>query len=217
MKRFFLLLLLSFLLQACSSIGKIVENEFAPATQEDILQNTAAEYIVDKSIGGEIGKVLETEMSLLKKDIQDSIGQHAMVRQPDEGILIVFSSDDIFKNGRKEINETFEQTLMALTHCLQDFRHVKVYILVHTDNNASDYISLSLSEKRAKVIRKTLIKNGIRANQIHAEGKGALVPVISNETEEGRRLNRRVEIAIVADNQFVKDVQRSVKKNHQNQ
>ena len=74
---------------------------------------------------------------------------------------------------------------------------IRIRITGHTDNVGSDRFNQSLSEQRANSVRSELIKLGIDANRIEAEGKGKTEPVATNETDEGRALNRRVEFMIL--------------------
>lgn len=66
----------------------------------------------------------------------------------------------------------------------------------HTDSKGTDAYNLGLSERRAKAVKEYLVKAGISANRIEVVGKGESDPVASNDTEDGRAQNRRVELRI---------------------
>lgn len=66
----------------------------------------------------------------------------------------------------------------------------------HTDNQGSDIINETLSQQRASAVRRALIRRGVPANRLTAEGYGARVPIASNFTEAGRAQNRRIEIKV---------------------
>lgn len=68
----------------------------------------------------------------------------------------------------------------------------------HSDNVGNDAYNLSLSEKRAKAVIDYLIKKGIDKKKLTAKGYGSQEPVATNDTEEGRQLNRRVELKIIS-------------------
>ncbi len=68
----------------------------------------------------------------------------------------------------------------------------------HTDNSGSDDYNLKLSRNRAESVVKYLISRGINPLQLLSKGYGSTQPVASNETEEGRRLNRRTEMKVVS-------------------
>jgi outer membrane protein OmpA-like peptidoglycan-associated protein len=86
-----------------------------------------------------------------------------------------------------------------------------LYILVHTDNSSSEFIALSLSDKRAKNIKRILASKGMKRSHITAEGRGFMVPVISNESPEGRKINRRVEMAVTANHKMIRQAIKSTK------
>jgi outer membrane protein OmpA-like peptidoglycan-associated protein len=74
-----------------------------------------------------------------------------------------------------------------------------LYLIVsgHTDNVGDKSYNLELSKKRANAVKKYLIKNGVNSNRIIAEGYGFSKPIESNNTAEGRALNRRVDFKIL--------------------
>jgi len=88
-----------------------------------------------------------------------------------------------------------EPTLKAIAEMLKSSPNLKVYIVGHTDMTGSFEHNMDLSLKRAKSVVKALVsKYGIPQNRLKAEGVGPLSPVSTNKTEEGRKLNRRVEL-----------------------
>jgi outer membrane protein OmpA-like peptidoglycan-associated protein len=74
---------------------------------------------------------------------------------------------------------------------------MKIEINGHTDNIGSDQYNLNLSEKRANSVTDYLVENGIANQRLVAKGYGETMPKATNETEEGRQVNRRVEFAII--------------------
>ncbi|MFC5407944.1 OmpA family protein [Larkinella bovis] len=72
----------------------------------------------------------------------------------------------------------------------------KLVVTGHTDNIGSDEINLMLSKKRAAAVKKQFIAAGIAARQIEIQGKGEAQPIASNDTEEGRRTNRRTAVVV---------------------
>lgn len=202
------LIVMMLLLGSCT-VPKEITNEIFDRDIDDLFKNTVVEYIIDAKVGGETGAAVKKEMVLLRDNLQQVLDiEGIQIRQPDEGVLVVFPSDMVFKSGKSDVREQFLPVITDLRECLRDFPQTQLYLYVHTDNNGSDYKSLTLSEKRAKKIRKAFRKSGIK--HIFTQGKGSMVPVITNETEEGRRLNRRVEIAIVANRKMLAQARKRV-------
>jgi len=67
----------------------------------------------------------------------------------------------------------------------------------HTDNVGSKVYNKKLSERRVQAVEKYLLSKGVSRSQIKLEGYGAERPTASNQTEEGRQMNRRVKLAVV--------------------
>ncbi len=92
--------------------------------------------------------------------------------------------------------ESFPE-LDRVVKLLKENQDFFIHIDGHTDSIGTDTYNLQLSQKRAEAVRNYLISKGIRAERISIFGYGASLPVASNATEEGRALNRRVEIWFV--------------------
>jgi outer membrane protein OmpA-like peptidoglycan-associated protein len=74
---------------------------------------------------------------------------------------------------------------------------LRIEISGHTDNAGTDAINDKLSQARADAVKNYLLAASVAANRIQSKGYGSLKPIATNETEEGRQANRRVEFAIL--------------------
>jgi OOP family OmpA-OmpF porin len=74
---------------------------------------------------------------------------------------------------------------------------VVVEVAGHTDSVGSEQYNQGLSERRANTVRDYLVSQGITATRLTARGYGEVQPVATNDTEEGRQLNRRVELIVL--------------------
>ena len=101
-----------------------------------------------------------------------------------------------FATNKTYILPQSEQAMADLANFLIENPSVKIHIVGHTDAVGSDEANQILSEGRANSVRNDLIKRGVAAERITAEGKGEREFVADNDTEEGRQLNRRVEFTI---------------------
>ena len=102
-----------------------------------------------------------------------------------------------FATNKTTILPESEPSLQDLYDLLQENPEIRIRITGHTDNVGSDKANKKLSEGRANSVRDNLIKRGIDAGRIEAEGKGESQPITTNDTEEGRAQNRRVEFMIL--------------------
>ena len=95
-----------------------------------------------------------------------------------------------------ELNPEFITTLVELEQFMKKYPQTVVYITGHTDSKGSDEYNQKLSERRAKSVSDMIIKNGIDSSRVVQTGKGEKSPIATNDTDEGRAQNRRVEISI---------------------
>ncbi|MFK7981451.1 MAG: OmpA family protein [Saprospiraceae bacterium] len=103
-----------------------------------------------------------------------------------------------FESNEQEINLTSKQRnyLNSLKIYLAANPSAKAEVTGHTDSAGKDAWNMRLSRKRSEFVRNFMIEQGIPKRQIRNEGIGPDEPIASNETEEGKALNRRVEITL---------------------
>ena len=102
-----------------------------------------------------------------------------------------------FATNKTRILSRSEDALQELYQYLARNPKVRIKIIGHTDNVGNDNANQQLSEGRAKAVMQDLIERGIAPERLQAEGHGESQPIDSNDTEEGRQNNRRVEIEIL--------------------
>lgn len=105
--------------------------------------------------------------------------------------------DLLFGLGKAEIPEDAPQ-LDVLLEFMKNRQNVTIMIEGHTDAIGSYAVNDRLSKIRAEVVKDYLVKRGINAKRIKTEGYGERRPIASNDTEFGRKLNRRTEIVIIS-------------------
>jgi outer membrane protein OmpA-like peptidoglycan-associated protein len=102
-----------------------------------------------------------------------------------------------FANGKTRILASSEPALKELYQFLKSRPQQRVRIVGHTDNVGSDRSNQILSEGRCKEVRRVMVERGIAPNRIQILGKGENDPIVPNDTEEHRQMNRRVEIVLL--------------------
>jgi outer membrane protein OmpA-like peptidoglycan-associated protein len=112
----------------------------------------------------------------------------------------LFILDEVlFEINSAQLNDLFTYKLDSLVILLQENMHLKIHITGHTDNTGDEKLNAKLSKDRADAVADYLMEHKITADRITHEGKGSASPIFSNETPEGRKRNRRVEILIVGE------------------
>jgi OOP family OmpA-OmpF porin len=100
-----------------------------------------------------------------------------------------------FDTGKADIKPESEPVMQEIAKLLKEDAALKLHVVGHTDNVGALAMNLDLSKRRATAVMEELIaKHRISAGRLNAEGVGPLAPVASNDSEEGRAKNRRVEL-----------------------
>ncbi len=114
---------------------------------------------------------------------------------PNVGNKIIMSSLRFRTNQHNLIDSTHKE-LDKIVTLLTVNPFLKVEISGHTDSIGNPKTNIILSERRAETVKQILLEKGISINRISTSGKGSSEPISTNSTEEGRAMNRRIEITI---------------------
>ena len=101
----------------------------------------------------------------------------------------------LFDTNKSELKAESEQAIAEVAKLLKSDGGLKLFVVGHTDTVGNVDANLKLSQARAEAVLQALVrKHGISAGRLRAFGAGAFAPVASNDAEEGRAKNRRVEL-----------------------
>jgi outer membrane protein OmpA-like peptidoglycan-associated protein len=117
--------------------------------------------------------------------------------QPIEVGTVVQMKNVLFYMGTTKLLEESYPELNVIVSFLNDNPKIEIELEGHTDNRGDSKKNLVLSQQRVEVIKKYLVKKGISSRRIKGKGFGDTRPVATNDTEESRKLNRRVEFLIL--------------------
>ena len=159
--------------------------------------STARGAIIGAVIGGAAGAVIGHQMDQQAKEIQQNI-PGATVTRIGEGLAVTFASGLLYDFDSDAIKATAAQNLRTLAQSLTKYPNTDILIVGHTDATGSDNYNQSLSERRAQSAQLFLVREGVSNSRLRATGRGEAEPIASNDTEDGQSQNRRVEIAIYA-------------------
>jgi OOP family OmpA-OmpF porin len=101
-----------------------------------------------------------------------------------------------FESGRDTINADSAGLLDRLIETALRCPNVNIEIAGHTDSDGEGGFNQTLSEKRAQAVTDFLVKAGLPANRFTAIGYGSTQPVASNDTDEGKAQNRRIDFVV---------------------
>lgn len=102
-----------------------------------------------------------------------------------------------FATGKTHILDSSEPALNELYRFLVSRPNQKIRIVGHTDNIGSDRSNQTLSEGRCREVKEAMMDRGIDPSRIEIEGRGERDPIVPNDSEEHRQMNRRVEIVLL--------------------
>lgn len=177
------------------SLGGIIGGTIAKGN------NKTKGILIGAAIGGAAGAVIGRYMDKQAAEIERDL-EGAEVERVGEGILITFDSGLLFATNSYQINSTTRANLKELADVLKKYEDTEILIQGHTDATGGDDLNQKLSENRARSVEQELVGKGVAKGRLITMGLGETQPVASNATTAGRQQNRRVEVAIVANDKL---------------
>lgn len=156
------------------------------------------EKIVGAGIGGIAGAGIGAYMDKQERDLRArTAGTDVQVIRQGDDLLLNIPSGINFAYNSAAVQPQFQQTLDRVASVLGEYNRTYIDVYGHTDSTGSDAYNQGLSERRATAVADYLSSHGVQRARIGIRGFGETQPIATNETEEGRAANRRVEIKIV--------------------
>ena len=144
-------------------------------------------------IGGGVGAYMDAQQEKLAR-----IPGTEVERVDEDTLLVHFENDVLFDVDSSRVDSDGRMTLEDLAGVLEEYDKTAVVVQGHTDSTGSEEHNLELSERRAEAVRRYLATLGIDPARLATMGFGEESPVASNDSESGRRQNRRVDILLRA-------------------
>ena len=163
--------------------------------------NTALGAIIGGAVGGTAGAFIGRSMDRQAAEIKQTVPGATVVRQG-EGILVKFDSGILFDTDKADLKPAAQANLKGLATSLINNPQTNILIVGHTDDTGSDAHNMDLSVRRAQAVRSFIVANSVPSSRLTTQGKGESEPIAENTTTDGRAQNRRVEVAIVANEQL---------------
>jgi outer membrane protein OmpA-like peptidoglycan-associated protein len=172
-----------------------------------LASGTAKGAIIGAAVGGAAGTAIGAVMDSQAEDLQDKL-PNARVERVGQGITVTFDSGILFGVDQSDLRPAAQANLRDLVASLEEYEGTEVLVVGHTDATGADTYNQGLSERRASAARTFLIGAGLDASRVRAVGMGETEPIAENETDAGRQLNRRVEVAIFASEEMQSEMLR---------
>ncbi|MBV8328360.1 OmpA family protein [Chryseobacterium sp.] len=167
--------------------------------------NGAIGAVLGGIIGGVAGNVIGNKMDKQARDIKETL-PGAQVERVGDGIKVTMNESIVnFAFDSSNLTSVAQGNLDKLAKVLSDNPDTNINIYGYTDSVGKDAYNLALSQRRADAVKSYLVGKGITGNRMFTKGEGKNMPVASNDTDEGRAKNRRVEFAITANEKMIND------------
>ncbi len=173
--------------------------------------NTGLGAIIGAGVGGVAGGVIGHRMDKQAEEIRKQV-PGVKVDRVGEGIVVEFGESVLFGVNKSELNTQSYSSLDKLVTILNKYPDTNLEIDGHTDNTGSAAYNQTLSEKRANAVLQYLLSRNVSMSRMKAVGYGLNYPKYSNDTENGRAGNRRVEFQIFANEKMKQDAAREAGK-----
>ena len=147
------------------------------------------------ALGGVAGAVIGHQMDRQAQTLAVDL-PGATVQRVGEGIAVTFPAGLLFGFGSDHLRSAASDDLRELAASLKAYPNTRVFIVGHADSDGSARYNKDLSNRRARSAANFIIQEGVDRARIATAGRGATEPIAANDSDDGRRQNRRVEIAI---------------------
>jgi len=170
--------------------------------------NTALGAVSGAAVGGAagayIGNYMDDQAAEMQRDLEG-----AKIERVGEGIIITFESGLLFEVDQSSLSDQAKQNLGDLARILNKYDDTNILVEGHTDSSGDAAYNDQLSVRRAESVATYLAFLEVARERFSVIGYGEAQPVADNATPEGRAQNRRVEIAIYANDDLKKAAERN--------
>ena len=170
-----------------------------------IAGNTAVGAAIGGAVGAGAGAIIGNRMDKAKKKAAQVQGAKVETVKDTNGldaVKVSFDAGILFATGKADLNASSQTSITEIAKVLKENSDMDIAIIGHTDSTGSDKVNNPLSVNRAKSVQNSLKQQGV-TNIKRVEGQGSTNPVADNATEDGRKLNRRVEVYMYASKQMI--------------
>jgi outer membrane protein OmpA-like peptidoglycan-associated protein len=162
--------------------------------------------LIGAAIGGGAGYLIGNHMDKQAKEIKQAVPD-AQVERVGEGINMTFNSGLLFKINSSELSDSAKYNLERIATVFNRYPETVILVEGHTDNTGTVEYNLNLSKQRATVVSDYLISKGVASQRFDIKWYGETQPKYPNDTDANRKLNRRVEVAVIANSELKKEAE----------
>lgn len=185
---------------------KVVDAKTGESLPAEMITNVGnkiganGQFVID-SLSGEEVEIKSSGYlpKVVMLDEQLEVGENVIALSSISKGSVVTLDHVLFHRSTASMVEGSEKELNLVVEVMNDNPNIKILLKGHTDNTGDPVKNVQLSEERVKTVKEYIISQGISPYRVAGRGYGGNQPIASNETEETRKLNRRVEFEVVED------------------
>lgn len=163
-------------------------------TKGDKLDNALIGAGVGAIAGGSVGYYMDVQEAKLRQQLE---GTGVSVTRSGDNITLNMPGNVTFALNSADVNSQFYSALDGVSMVLKEYDKTVIEVAGHTDSTGSEQYNQALSQRRAQSVAAYLSSRGVSSQRLLTVGAGEHYPIASNDTEQGRAANRRVELTIV--------------------
>lgn len=183
-------------LKRAESRSNVVAVNAAPVTKQT--GATVRDAIIGASASGQAATVITRQMDKQAQELAFEL-PGGIVQRLGTGIAVTLPEGMLFAQDSDELTPASRDNLRRLATSLEKYPNTRLMIVGHTDTQGGTDRNQSLSERRAQALASFFEQIGVNRARMTALGRGDAEPIASNDTDAGRQWNRRIEIAVYAD------------------
>jgi outer membrane protein OmpA-like peptidoglycan-associated protein len=162
--------------------------------------------LIGAAVGGGAGYLIGNNMDKQAKAIKQAVPD-AQVERVGEGINMTFNSGLLFKINSSMLSDSAKYNLDRIATVFNDYPETIILVEGHTDNTGTVQYNIDLSKMRATTVSDYLISKGVAKERFDIKWYGEDQPKYPNDTDANRKLNRRVEVGVMANSELKKQAE----------
>ena len=160
--------------------------------------NAAIGAAIGALAGGASGRYMDNQQKELNEKLKAEQARDVLnlTRLDGDALKIGVASDASFAVDSSTLSGSAQTTFNKIATTLKDYDKTAIHVVGHTDSSGSDEYNQKLSQQRAQTVAQALTAGGVNTQRLLTWGRGEAEPIATNDTEQGRAENRRVDIVI---------------------
>ncbi|MGR3615509.1 MAG: OmpA family protein [Paracoccaceae bacterium] len=159
--------------------------------------NTGKSAATGALAGAALGGIIGNELDKQARELEQNLGNDISVVNTGDKLVVSLPNDLTFDTDSAAVRPELKGDLAEVAASMQRYPDTSVQVIGHTDSDGDAAYNQALSERRANAVADLLQAGGVSYDRVRTLGRGEDEPVASNLTEDGKSLNRRVEIVVI--------------------